>query len=353
MSDMQRRPDTVPFGKYKGQPPEALLADKSYMEWLLAQPWFREKFATFHQVIINYGAEPQDSPEHNEMQASFLDDTRCMRLARLLWPGRKWDMRKAIDLDPQTAGWLEQYPQTFTARWHDTEPKDRKFEVDGWDVTYGIQVPYVEIITDPHHLPPCTCAPCDHAACASDATCRPKREDGPHPFDGLITRSALCLKCGAYANHPNHSTFRPPCKHHGHDRRAVNLGAYAGPNSRISHMLHCDATCPHADLILNSWLNTVTWHGVGPSWHGNALIEIKPDLGDDFPTVLRQILRYPRTGSDRACVIVRRNRFTTVTWDQVEAMFAAQNIKLIKESDLNPVRVAIDTGRPLEPDRII
>lgn len=30
----------VPFGKYKGQSVEAMIADGSYCEWLLAQPWF-------------------------------------------------------------------------------------------------------------------------------------------------------------------------------------------------------------------------------------------------------------------------------------------------------------------------
>ena len=27
----------IPFGKYRGQPVDALLADKSYLDWLLAQ----------------------------------------------------------------------------------------------------------------------------------------------------------------------------------------------------------------------------------------------------------------------------------------------------------------------------
>jgi len=32
--------DIVPFGKYKGQPVEALQGDPAYADWLAAQPWF-------------------------------------------------------------------------------------------------------------------------------------------------------------------------------------------------------------------------------------------------------------------------------------------------------------------------
>jgi uncharacterized protein (DUF3820 family) len=48
----------VPFGKYKGRLVEELLvADPSYLQWLCGQDWFRAKFVSLHQVIINRGAE--------------------------------------------------------------------------------------------------------------------------------------------------------------------------------------------------------------------------------------------------------------------------------------------------------
>src|SRR5215475_10974387 len=80
--------EIVPFGKYKDQPAEALLADRDYCEWLLGQPWFRDRWPNVYQVIVNYGTEPQDSPEHNQMQAAFLDDAWCLALAARLRP--KW-----------------------------------------------------------------------------------------------------------------------------------------------------------------------------------------------------------------------------------------------------------------------
>lgn len=70
----------IPFGKHKGRLIEELLAeDPQYLQWLCTQDWFRNKFTVLHQVIINRGAEPEETPEHNAMQVKFLDDEYCAR----------------------------------------------------------------------------------------------------------------------------------------------------------------------------------------------------------------------------------------------------------------------------------
>lgn len=75
MSDEKQKPAVVmPIGKYKGQPLEVLESDPLYKDWLLGQDWFREKFGNIHTVIINNFAEPSETPEHNAMQAMFLDE---------------------------------------------------------------------------------------------------------------------------------------------------------------------------------------------------------------------------------------------------------------------------------------
>jgi hypothetical protein len=67
--------DLVPFGKYKGQPIEDMLADANYMAWLEAQPWFRERFA--HLVKHRDADAMSRTPVHNRLQALFLDDGYC------------------------------------------------------------------------------------------------------------------------------------------------------------------------------------------------------------------------------------------------------------------------------------
>jgi uncharacterized protein (DUF3820 family) len=74
-------PKIIPFGKYKGRLVEELLVDDpAYLQWLAGQDWFRAKFNILHQVIINRGAEPEETPEHNAIQVKFLDDDFCVRL---------------------------------------------------------------------------------------------------------------------------------------------------------------------------------------------------------------------------------------------------------------------------------
>jgi uncharacterized protein (DUF3820 family) len=77
---MTEQQNIIPFGKYKGRAiDEVLLDDPSYLQWLTQQDWFRAKFVVLHQTIINRGAEPEETPDHNAMQVRFLDDDFCKR----------------------------------------------------------------------------------------------------------------------------------------------------------------------------------------------------------------------------------------------------------------------------------
>jgi len=78
----------IPFGKHKGRLVEELLeTDPNYLEWLQAQPWFREQFTALYQIIINHGPANQDTPEHNALQCLFLDDKFCRAFLQQLTNG--------------------------------------------------------------------------------------------------------------------------------------------------------------------------------------------------------------------------------------------------------------------------
>lgn len=65
--------EIVPFGKYKDQPVEVLLADQQYVGWLLNQTWLKDaKFQAIYNTIVSFTSPPEDTPEHNAMQARFL-----------------------------------------------------------------------------------------------------------------------------------------------------------------------------------------------------------------------------------------------------------------------------------------
>jgi hypothetical protein len=70
----------VPFGKYKGQPVEAMMADPSYCAWAMSQPGLRTRFSSLFTIIVSGGVAPDTpTPEHNRMQLLFRNPD--MRLA--------------------------------------------------------------------------------------------------------------------------------------------------------------------------------------------------------------------------------------------------------------------------------
>lgn len=77
---MTAETNIVPFGKYRGMPTDVMLQDASYTQWLLAQAWFRERYAPIYNIVIGGGTEATDTPEHNAMQVLFLDDAFCRAL---------------------------------------------------------------------------------------------------------------------------------------------------------------------------------------------------------------------------------------------------------------------------------
>jgi hypothetical protein len=69
--------DIIPFGKYRDQPIEVLLADSQYLAWILAQPglvaMMQQRYPAIYNIIVTGVPTTEDTPEHNALQARFLD----------------------------------------------------------------------------------------------------------------------------------------------------------------------------------------------------------------------------------------------------------------------------------------
>jgi hypothetical protein len=76
--------DIVPFGKYRGQPVEALAADRDYCDWLMAQAWFRDRYQNIYTIVIN-NQQPTETPEHNALQVLFLDEAYRLAFLRTVY----------------------------------------------------------------------------------------------------------------------------------------------------------------------------------------------------------------------------------------------------------------------------
>lgn len=125
--------EMIPFGKYKGKSVEAILDDRSYVEWLLAQSWFKERHANLYTIVINNGQEPVDTPEHNQMQVRFLSDSFALNFFQAAWPDFK-----------------------ITGRWaEEMEVGEIKvlYENNGVDVTLKIKITNKADARDYYHLP--------------------------------------------------------------------------------------------------------------------------------------------------------------------------------------------------------
>lgn len=140
--------EIVPFGKYKGQPIEAMAQDKSYCEWLSAQEWFRNRHSAMHTIIINNFAEPTETPEHNALQAKFTDKAFLKRFIHACVGGESalreyFEKKKLARLAsiprymPASEGnWLRDLKFSLSA--------STTFETEGYDVVIevnaGLQV---------------------------------------------------------------------------------------------------------------------------------------------------------------------------------------------------------------------
>jgi uncharacterized protein (DUF3820 family) len=259
---MTEQGNVVPFGKYKGRLVEELLVDDpNYLEWLAGQDWFRAKYVTLHQVIINRGGEPEETPDHNALQVLFLDDDECLKFLRTVEP----------DCDAKIAAALN------NERNHNLKLIAEKIEYD----EQGLRNLNEALQRRPDE---------------AEWWQKQQRE--------TIERTAEELSVIRIAQ----KQFRPPIEMEFHINRKFEEGG-------VDVCLSIDARSPAHEiakelsgLVFRSGPYDRYLHEVSVRV-GTFRIEIKPSVGDDYPAVLRQMRasrsdvlfleRYTGTGATR------------------------------------------------------
>ena len=77
----------ITFGKYKHKSVLDLFNDPKYVEWLLQQAWFKDKYSNIYNIVIHRSDpanESQPTPEHNLLQNIFLDQDVCSKFCKSL-----------------------------------------------------------------------------------------------------------------------------------------------------------------------------------------------------------------------------------------------------------------------------
>ena len=83
----------ITFGQYKGQPVEVLAQYPQYVEYLMKDNWLKNNHPNIYQIVINNFCEPNDTPEHNALQARFLNNDFCFSLGVLC----QWKLMKKVN----------------------------------------------------------------------------------------------------------------------------------------------------------------------------------------------------------------------------------------------------------------
>jgi hypothetical protein len=353
--------EIVPFGKYKGQPVERMMADAGYCEWALAQPWFREKFAALFAIIVNGGAaRDADTPEHNRMQTLFLDPEMCVAAYRAIVSDHGIDKRireSVWDGDGVRAARANAEKVENERRYASPEYRALAAEAEYTDkLGKDASAVSFKLFSERDAAEKKACDLVRRQAEAAAEKARSAK---------AILRSALELAAAKAAQEVYDAAaakVRNPAK------EVVEAARKARDDAWDAHRAACrakeaasetiaadaraageaaarDASAaiiasgkPAVELYAHIAGKTAQFETNGwdvaiaePNWRFPAInIELKPTIGDDYPSILRAVQRRgaysPSGASTIRALIVDRFDAEGATYDQVTRMFAASGI---------------------------
>jgi len=275
-------PNVIPFGKYQGRLVEDLLADDpAYLQWPIGQDWFRAKFTFLHQVIINRGAAPEETPEHNAMQVRFLDDDFCLRFIRCYRPDIDEMARKALQ------ALLDRSRGATQKEIADAKRQQERLQ---HDLTQHAEYAAGRVTYRPYHSP---------------ETLRAELEK----IADKILDLGMCL------------TFLSGSNVASEIIKFDFLRVFEARGVDVA--LTVQATCPHYDLAATLAIQHQHRSDVLP-------IEIKPTVGDDYPAVLRQMKR-----NESVALFVGEYTGKGATPEQFIKTMATANIRVIFARDVD------------------
>jgi hypothetical protein len=243
---------------------------------VLGQDWVRDRYASFHTLIINNFAEPNETPDHNALQVLFLDDAFCVRFMRAVFPGFDDAVRREFGGDRNARlGSIESEIERKSKaaqdydRWAEQEKSKSGYAPDDYYANQAVK-------------------------CHTEVSNLGAR------------RIALSAAVGEIE-----FTFR----------RAFEVG---GVDVTIEVKAH-SAAHGSDDPISMTWCE---WQG--RMYCSEGKIEIKPSIGDDYPAVLRQMRA---NGSH----FLFTERYTGVgaTEEQFVKTFALSDIKVVFRRDVD------------------
>ncbi len=284
----------ISFGKHRGERIEdVMLTDRKYVDWLMAQPWFREKNPTLVTIIVNGGMPADaDTPEHNRMQALFLDGEFCLAAVRSIVGDD--------EIERRLRKWLPQ-DRCVTEASAAASAAERN-----WLVDWRLDLLRAEI--------------------AKGSVMLPKRylED----FEKFDTYRSVGLWGGPWPDGLPQSEMEDRVASAGQNAAEAKIEEIVASGESFNQMVERGAVMEHFgwDVFLAE---------------GGVYVELKPSLGDDYPSVLRTMKQracrthgYSEDHSGLRALIIDRFDADGATYDQVVRIFNASAIAVRTLSEI-------------------
>lgn len=278
-----QQPEIISFGKYKGRPVDFLQTDPAYCEWLLTQKWFVDRYPQINTLIVNNFTAAEDTPVHNMLQAKFLDDELCSSLCARV-------VRIEGSPFPEYVGKIRNYFQSKYSgcvRQYETEKERIKRAADN---TFGCvnDIKKAKV--------PCVKGDYDNKYYS------PETDNG---YSKWNTPGPACYCSSAILDGGSVKIEKTEFEVEGWDVK-INASIIAGD---VSAMDDLNISC---------------------------FVEIKPSLGDDYPSVLRQMKANLPYLSDKRLFVLVYKEFTasSVTEEQVKNIFARSGFSVTSFGEL-------------------
>jgi uncharacterized protein (DUF3820 family) len=277
----------IPFGKYEGQPLEAIKNDAGYLKWLMTKDWFRSKYGDLYQIIINNFQAPDDTPEHNAMHVKFTDSKYRDEFVK------KIIGNNILNFDGIIPGKNELDVFTF---------HDIKFEEHGWDVVFRLEFSNSsELILQ------------------KQSNFYPENDEtayycNSNKFDLVMQYGINNFEVAHYEEYENAKGHRrrfcfPEIYENGHWHKKINPNYIEIKKKPGEH-----------DSVFASYSRTA---------QAVFYVEIKPTISDDFPSVMRMIKSLKRHRTSFVILLVGEYTGIGATKEQFEEFFKSQNIHVV------------------------
>lgn len=295
--------ELITFGKYKGQPVEVLANDKKYTDWLMAQEWFRTGHVQLYNVIVNNFCEPSDTPEHNRMQADFMKAEVKEKVLRQLFkePEKlmKYYGNRAKNYDEEISGIelqlaeLQKEKEGYEIKekeFSDLEKEEHEKHKDEIEYLKNKRTEYSEMCNSPWSMD----VSYDSWKTSNYKQAKLEKEE----YEEIQQKYNECWSKINKLEEPErkyrNKSWAFSCKIGDIDSSIKTL------NERLSKTLrkktHLDKLCENlknnrfmiekTTFEVNGW--DVYIH-LGFPYNANIFLELKPSVGDDYPSVLREM----------------------------------------------------------------